>query len=428
MANSTKAKPATKLVKPRPDFPLFPHATGRWAKKVLGKLEYFGKVANDPKGEKAYAQWLDDKDELLAGRKPRRKMQGGLTVEQLCVRFLTAKENRRDAGELSADSFSDYLRACKIISATFGRKRLVDDLRAEDFESLRASLSKQYGVCRLGNTVGRVRSVFKYGYESGLIEKPMRFGPEFKKPTKRIMRKHRQKGGERMFEADQIRTLLDAADQPLKAMILLGINCGFGNNDCGTLPMSALDLVGGWINYPRPKTSVERRCPLWPETVAAIKDAIACRPAASDERHNGFVFITKFGHSWAKEIGFVQVDIDAGKETKVTGDSGPITKEFRKLIDRVDATEIDEAKKSRRKPAAKIYRRGIGFYALRHTFETIGGESLDQVAVNAIMAHVDNSMAAEYRERIGDDRLRAVADRIRVWLFPQSVSDDQSQT
>ena len=47
MANSTAAaRPA----KPRPDFPLFPHRNGRWAKKVRGKFVYFGKVADDPKG------------------------------------------------------------------------------------------------------------------------------------------------------------------------------------------------------------------------------------------------------------------------------------------------------------------------------------------------------------------------------------------
>ena len=43
--------------------------------------------------------------------------------------------------------------------------------------------------------------------------------------------------------------------QAWPAMFLLGINCGFGNADCGTLPLSALDLDGCWINFPRPKTA-----------------------------------------------------------------------------------------------------------------------------------------------------------------------------
>lgn len=381
MGNSTRRK---RPAKPRPDFPLFPHAAGYWAKKVRGSLVYFGKWADDPKGDVAVRLWLDQKDDLLAGRTPR-NTPDGLTVAGLCNHFLTAKKQQRDAGDIRPRSFDDYLATCTALVDAFGKTRLVDDLASDDFQSLRARFAKQWGVHRLGNEVQRVRTVFKYGYDAALIDKPVRFGPTFKRPATRIMRAHRQKSGARMFEADQLRTIIDAADQPMKAMVLLGINCGFGNQDCGTLPISAVDLKAGWINYPRPKTAVARRVPLWPETVKAIREAIKDRPKAKLPEHAGLVFVTKYGGAWAKD----------------TPDS-PVTKEMRKLLD-----------------SLSLYRPGLGFYALRHTFETVAGESKDQVAVNAIMAHVDSTMAGVYRERISDDRLRAVTDYVRAWLFPR---------
>ena len=53
----------------------------------------------------------------------------------------------------------------------------------------------------------------------------------------------------------------------------------------------------------------------------------------------------------------------------------------------------------------------------RYTFETVAGASKDQVAVDAIMGHVDTTMAGNYRERIDDDRLKAVVDHVHAWLF-----------
>ncbi len=49
------------------------------------------------------------------------------------------------------------------------------------------------------------------------------------------------------------------------------------------------------------------------------------------------------------------------------------------------------------------------------------GESRDQVAVDAIMGHSREDMASVYRERIGDDRLRAVAEHVRQWLLEDSM-------
>jgi hypothetical protein len=95
MAQSTKSAPK-KPAKPHPGFPLFAHASGRWAKKVRGKFYYFGPW-RDPQG--ALNRWLEAKDDLLAGR-PHKAPSSGLTVRELCNRFLTGKKHLLDSGEI----------------------------------------------------------------------------------------------------------------------------------------------------------------------------------------------------------------------------------------------------------------------------------------------------------------------------------------
>ena len=74
MSKSTPIVSADKPARPYPNFPLFPHATGRWAKKIKGKLHYFGKW----KGELYEESWQaalelykQQAEDLHAGRKPR---------------------------------------------------------------------------------------------------------------------------------------------------------------------------------------------------------------------------------------------------------------------------------------------------------------------------------------------------------------------
>ena len=375
---SGEARPG-KPSKPYPDFPLFAHATRRWAKKIRGKLHYFGPW-DDPEG--AFQRFLDQRDDLYAGRTPR-VQRDGLTMRDLANRFLTSKQRLVDSDKLAPRTFREYHDTCERLLDALGKTRLAEDLTALDFEKLRANLAKNWGPVTLGNEIQRVRVVFRYAYDAELIDKPVRFGPNFKRPSKRVLRKARNAKGPRMLEAEELRALLAAANEPLRTMMLLGINCGFGNHDVAALPISALDLTKGWVNYPRPKTGVPRRCPLWTDTGNALKKFLQRRPKPKNEAHENLVFITKYGRSWIKE-----------------NSDRPISKETAKLLKKL-----------------RIHRPGLGFYALRHTFETIGGESIDQVAVDHIMGHSRDDMASVYRERISDDRLLAVVEHVRQWLF-----------
>lgn len=390
---------ATKIEKPKKpylDFPLFPHATRRWAKKIRGKLHYFGPW-ND--ADAALKKYLAQRDDLQAGRTPR-SGGDGLTVRDLVNRFLTAKQHLVDTQELMPRTFRDYHATCELIIDHFGKSRVLRDVLTEDFERLRVKFAKSRGLVALSNLVRMTRIVFKYAFDADLIERPVKFGPGFKLPSRKALRAVRNLRPRRMFESVELQRIVKAADQPLKAMILLGINCGFGQTDISRLPRAALNLETGWLNFPRPKTAVERRCPLWKETIAALKSLK--RPNPKAESDAGLVFITKYGAQ------FVRIN-----------DKGTV----------IDAVGLEFGKLLRE---LKLKRPGLNFYALRHTFETIAGDTRDQVAVDFLMGHAPDSddMAAVYRERINDDRLVAVTNFVHDWLFakPKKTASKSKQT
>ncbi|HVC97956.1 MAG TPA: hypothetical protein VND64_30070 [Pirellulales bacterium] len=64
-----------------------------------------------------------------------------------------------------------------------------------------------------------------------------------------------------------------------------------------------------------------------------------------------------------------------------------------------------------------LHRQGLGFYTLRHVFLTTAEESRDRIAVAHVMGHVVPGMGTAYREKLSDERLRAVREHVRGWLF-----------
>src|SRR5438132_14267035 len=92
-APAAPGKP-TKPAQPDPEFPLTAHPAGYWCKKIRGKLYYFGQWA-DP--DDALKKYLDQKDDLHAGRKPRPDSEA-LTVKDLANAYLNHKQALMDAG------------------------------------------------------------------------------------------------------------------------------------------------------------------------------------------------------------------------------------------------------------------------------------------------------------------------------------------
>ncbi|WP_162670853.1 hypothetical protein [Gemmata massiliana] len=120
-ANKTQ-KPQT----PYPEFPLFPHVTNRWAKKIRGKLCYFGPW-NDPDG--ALKKYEEQKDTLHSGRKPR-EVSAGVAIKNLCNAYLNYQKAKLGRGDLSPHTWKNYRETAELIVTKFGKSRLVSRICA----------------------------------------------------------------------------------------------------------------------------------------------------------------------------------------------------------------------------------------------------------------------------------------------------------
>jgi len=148
-------------------------------------------------------------------------------------------------------------------------------------------------------------------------------------------------------------------------------------------------LEDGWVEFPRPKTGVQRRCPLWPETVEALKAAVAERPEPKGDDAADLMFVTRYGRPWSH----------GGTSDAVTQETGKLLRKF------------------------GMSRPGMGFYALRHTFRTVADATKDPNAIRLVMGHTDDRIDDNYTHGIDDSRLRSVVDHVRQWLFTKSPDD-----
>ena len=367
---------------------LYRHANGQWARRIQGRIYYFG--SGD--FEAAYAQYFQQRDAILSGHPDDRNQNPQL--KQLANRFLEVKQQAVDTGALNRRTFLDYRSALEKLLTCMGSTKAVSELNPTSFQRLKESLHRGVSNRTAGNFIRRIRVFVNWVNARELTEKPIRTGPDFRPPSRLVQRREdankERQHGLRMFEPAKIRTLLAAAPVTFRAMILLGLNCGMGNTDCSSLNRSAIDFRTHWLDSPRPKTLIPRKVKLWPETIAAIRTALEPRPAAASPDDEDAVFLTITGRRYVR----LQPLNDG------------IAKEFTKLLEKTD-----------------LKRNGLNFYALRHTFQTFADEHGDDTATKLVMGHADNSMSNVYRQRFPEQRLIALSEFVRSQPFPELAAE-----
>ena len=379
-------------------FPLFQRADGRWCKKIRGKHRYFG---NDK--AKALEKYNREIGLLTQGLAPDTDDIG---LRELFNRYLTRQQRAMHAGKIGARALSDSAGTLRRVIAILD-DRLVSSLTPEDFGRLAQRLAKGRSPVTVAGDVRRTKAAFAWAYRDGLIKVIPKYGSEFVPAPIRVVRLARSKRAAIMFEPEELRALLDAAMPypALRAMIYLGANAALLPVDIARVSFEEIDTDFVWLRQIRHKTGVDRLAALWPETAKAMREAIAVRGKPADPEFRDLVFLTESGLPVVRTRTPAKAALDKKASLNAT------------IINRV-TSDFRELQKT-----AGIYRHGRGFNALRHGFLTVAETSKDFPAVARVMGHNVPGVSSHYREHIGDERIKAVCEVVRAWLYPPTVNE-----
>jgi len=364
-------------------FPLTLHKTGQYCKKIKGKLYYFG-----TNKKAALNRYLEQAAYLHAGKQPRPKSNGqSLSIKTLCNLYLDHQESRAAIGEIKLRHLYDQTSLLRDFVRFVCPNRTVSDISTVDLQNYRKKLIKAgKSPNTINNRIAAVKAMYNWAMDNEIIDHSPRL-----KAVKKITPKKEERP---TFTEHQIRDLLETANIQMKAMIWLGLNCGFGCTDCAELKWKDLDLKNSRVRFPRGKTGVERNLPLWPETILALKEI----PNIGE-----LVFYTRRGNPWVRATFSEREKRENGNEKYSKDDA--VTKEFSKLM----------------KKANIKMERGVGFYTLRRTAATLTARSGDPFAVQQLLGHADLKMATIYVQDVSEQTDRAI-NNTRKFI----VQDDSS--
>ena len=360
------AKPKTKRKTRSDNFPLTLHPTGQYCKKIKGKLYYFGTDKNS-----ALQQYLEQAAYLHSGKGATPKTSSGFSIKTLCNLYLDHQDSRVVIGEIKRRHLNDQTLILRNFARFIGSNQPVCNISTIDLQNLRKKLIKTGKAANtINNAISTIKAMYNWAMDNEVVDSI---------PNLKAVKKISNPKVERpTFTMPQIQKLLQNASVQMRAMILLGLNCGFGCTDCAELRWDNVALKSGRIRFPRGKTGVDRNLPLWPETIAALKQV----PKAGE-----LVFYTTKGNPWLQTI----ESTDKYGNKKYTKNDA-VSKEFSKLL---------------KKTGTKT-KKGVGFYTLRRTAATLAAKSGDPFAVQRLLGHADLKMASTYVQNISEQTDRVI--------------------
>ncbi|MEX0884994.1 MAG: tyrosine-type recombinase/integrase [Phycisphaeraceae bacterium] len=411
-------KRQTDYALPWPTFPLSPHpSSGRWYKKHKGRRHYFGKLADG--WEAAYAKYEAEWPDIVAGREQQpTSSREGLTLREGVNLWLAARVEDGNAGTIAASTVSAYHRIGRQVVDELGGGVPISRLKPDDFRRLAHTYRGTMAPTPARKAFVVTRQIFTWLFHNEHIDAPPRYGTDFKLSKLESRRTSRRSNGA-TFTAEQVRTLLHAAQHGvagdsdrgiegvrgtphLYAMVLLAINGGYTQRELAMLRLDDVDIENAIIDHYRGKSEARRTVPLWPETVEALKASIANRPTPKREAE-GLLFVTANGMAWQRERMIERKPEKAGDKAELR-------------FQRVDAIAHQFAKLCKA-TGARV--EGAGFGHLRHTHRTISDEAGDPHAAMRIMGHDVPGISRHYVADISRERLEAVANHVRGWLWPE---------
>jgi hypothetical protein len=388
-----------------------------WVKKLRsGKTAWIAALSAAPTladAEKAFeAKVAEGKIRLEAAPAPTSNPDEVL-IEDMAESFLQRKRKLAQLGKIQTRTFEENLQAIRAFKNHLGEEIRFCDLTPLHFSAFADTLSERLGVHRLKKFIILVRGMFRWAGPGpgsmNLVSRLPQYGDGFRLPSRADLRRSRkesvEKFGVKMYEPWEIAEQLAGKDllikrrrnkkteklrikrrasRPLRAMILLGLNCGFGNTDCAELPLNiaAKAIDDGWISYARGKTGADRLAYLWPETRTAMREYLGRRPKPRDKKYAGLFFLTQPGQPW----------IEAGKDQ----------------IGMRHVCLLDALGHRRR-----------GFRSYRRTFRTLAAQTGQELAIDLIMGHADRAddMAKVYTVEVSREIVRQVCEHVRQNVF-----------